>query len=587
MLNEKWNISFDRSNAGFLEVPADAGVFSLDRAGRINLDVVAGECCKPLTECVVYNEFELDDDGEIAFGFGADWWCEIYLNGEKVFSNLNSDTGNNAHSFTPNDNYFSCNGKKGRNLLAVMIRRGSAGSWYFAFGKKDIFAIDPVYPCTILVNPEKITGTVKCMNAVNNGPIKERNDQCRGNMRYWKAAKIPFARNHDAAFCASYGGEHSVDIQAIFPDFSKDVNDPASYDFTLTDRYILQTLEGGTETFYRLGSKIEHLPKKYGTCVPADFQKWAEICEHIIRHYNEGWADGFEYNIRYWEIWNEPDLNADDEKDKKTWQGTEKEFFELYKVAACHLKKCFPALKIGGPALAWNFMWAQRFLASLTENGRTPLDFFSWHCYTVNPSSIGGKSNDVREMLDRYGYTDTESILNEWNYVRNWTDQFIYSIQQIIGLKGAVFTASCMCSGQNSPLDMLMYYDARPCAFNGLFDFYTYAPLKGYYAFIAWSKLVELGKTIAVDTGEKKGIYAVGAADGEGKCGLLLCRYFEEDDLPADLPLTIDVGGRDLSGAKLFLLDEERNLEEVPVTLDAAGNMTLAMKANTVAYLEF
>ena len=57
-----------------------------------------------------------------------------------------------------------------------------------------------------------------------------------------------------------------------------------------------------TKVFYRLGSKIEHNRKKYGTLVPKDPHKWAVICEHIIRHYNEGWADGFHLNMQYWEI---------------------------------------------------------------------------------------------------------------------------------------------------------------------------------------------------------------------------------------------------------------------------------------------
>ncbi len=36
-------------------------------------------------------------------------------------------------------------------------------------------------------------------------------------------------------------------------------------------------------------------------------------------HYNEGWAHGFELGIKYWGIWNEPDLDADDAIYKKTW----------------------------------------------------------------------------------------------------------------------------------------------------------------------------------------------------------------------------------------------------------------------------
>ena len=74
-------------------------------------------------------------------------------------------------------------------------------------------------------------GNVKIMHAVNNGPHVSRGDQARGNQDTYRAARIPYARVHDAAFHAQYGGEHCVDINAIFPNFDADVNDEASYDF--------------------------------------------------------------------------------------------------------------------------------------------------------------------------------------------------------------------------------------------------------------------------------------------------------------------------------------------------------------------
>ena len=39
----------------------------------------------------------------------------------------------------------------------------------------------------------------------------------------------------------------------------------------------------GTRVFFRLGQTIESGPKKYGTFPPKDFEKWARICEHVIR----------------------------------------------------------------------------------------------------------------------------------------------------------------------------------------------------------------------------------------------------------------------------------------------------------------
>ncbi|MBQ3005118.1 MAG: hypothetical protein IJD88_04230, partial [Clostridia bacterium] len=190
----------------------------------------------------------------------------------------------------------------------------------------------------ISIDFTKETGKIKPMHAVNNGPKKARESQSRGNFDKWVEIGIPYARNHDASIEYSYGGEHIVDIIAIFPDFDADVNDPASYDFHLTDEYLQTTLEAGTKIFYRLGNKIEHWSKKYGTVKPKDYKKWAQICEHIIMHYNEGWADGYHWDIEYWEIWNEPDLREDGAAHKETWGGTKAEFFDFYEIAAKHLK---------------------------------------------------------------------------------------------------------------------------------------------------------------------------------------------------------------------------------------------------------
>ena len=198
----------------------------------------------------------------------------------------------------------------------------------------------------IKVEFDKKIGKVKPMHAVNNGPdYRMGADETYSNINLFRAAGIPYVRNHDASYYATYGGEHTVDVHAIFPDFSKDPYDEASYDFPITDEYTKSIVYGGSKVFYRLGSKIEHNIKKYGTLPPKDFNKWAVICEHIIRHYTEGWANGFNFDIEYWEIWNEPDLDPDDSNNKRTWGGTAAQFYELYKITAKHLKEKISAFK--------------------------------------------------------------------------------------------------------------------------------------------------------------------------------------------------------------------------------------------------
>lgn len=375
----------------------------------------------------------------------------------------------------------------------------------------------------VKLNFNNITGKIKPMHAVNNGPKRATKEQSRGNFDTFAELKIPYVRNHDASFCAAYGGEHTVDVHAIFPDFNKNPYDPASYDFALTDDYTQTIIDAGSKVFYRLGSKIEHWRKKYGTIVPADFYKWAVICEHIIMHYNEGWADGFHHNIEYWEIWNEPE-GISQTGDTPNWSGTFEQFYDFYEEVSLHLKKRFPKLKIGGPAVtsAYTQPFMDGFAKALTKNDRKlPLDFYSYHSYTTDPYEIGRSAQEARKYLDDIGYTETELILNEWNYVENWTEKFVDSILAIIGMRGAAFTAACMSIAQKSPLDMFMYYDARiDTAFNGLFDLYTLRPLHTYYVFKMFSDLYEIHNE-AESVSDDREIFVTAASNGKQKAAMI------------------------------------------------------------------
>ncbi len=412
-------------------------------------------------------------------------------------------------------------------------------------------------------------GKIKPMHSVNNGPAyKFTQDQRVTNMPAYKAAGIPYARTHDASFFATYGGPHTVDVHMIFPDFSKDPEDPASYDFTLTDEYMKVIGLAGTKVFYRLGSRIEHEIKKYGTLPPADFHKWAVICEHIIRHMNEGWADGHNLGIEYWEIWNEPDLNWDspDPVMKKCWGGTKEQFFEMYGIAAKHLKKCFPNLKIGGPAVSYPMTdWTREFLGYVSEQS-APLDFFSWHLYSQTPDFVISIEKQVRELLNEFGFEKSESILNEWNYVKDWNgDDWEYTLKSEKGIKGAAFTAAVMEASQSAPLDNLMYYDARPCAMNGLFstDLVTKV-LKGYYPFYMFNKLYELGTQVKSVTDDEYHVFAC-AAKGNGKYAVMVTHFNNDDSAPeTEVKLTLhNIGINAPCRICYYLLDDNHDCKLV------------------------
>ncbi len=437
----------------------------------------------------------------------------------------------------------------------------------------------------VSVNYTNAVGKIKPMNAVNNGPVYTKNaDQNMGNMQDYKAANIPYARTHDASFFSRYGGDHSVDVHLIFRNFDADPTDPANYDFRLTDEYMETIMAAGTEVYYRLGSKIEHESVKYGTLPPKDFKKWAVICEHIIAHMNEGWADGHHYGIKYWEIWNEPDGSADDAPyvQHKTWGGTREQFYDLYEITAKHLRECFgDTIKIGGPALCWvNEPWIRPFFERVRDR-KIPLDFFSWHRYCPDMAGVLSNVRLANKLFREYGLDNVESHLNEWNYVRSFCgEDWRYSLKQEASIKGGAFVAAVMSVCQNEPVDMLMYYDARPCGMNGLFKSYTYEKLKGYYAIATWGELLAMGTQCEATT-DIPDLYVTAAKGEDGKTMTVLTYYTDNDAaLPKTFTLKIDGAGKE--EFTLSLLDESNDLTPVALLCADEGRITVTMQANTL-----
>ena len=93
------------------------------------------------------------------------------------------------------------------------------------------FAAEPAATAIVTVDVAHEVGSIKPMNAVNNGPSvkKPGGDQKNGNFEDYKALRIPFARTHDSVNCVP-GGAHTCDITAVFPDFNADEKIPESSD---------------------------------------------------------------------------------------------------------------------------------------------------------------------------------------------------------------------------------------------------------------------------------------------------------------------------------------------------------------------
>lgn len=365
---------------------------------------------------------------------------------------------------------------------------------------------------TVKVDFAEKIGRFKPVHGVNNGPYSLASATER-MQRFHREAGFPFVRLHDVPL--AYAAPYAVDISAIFPCVDADPDDPKNYTFAKTDAVISAIITNGAQVIYRLGQSIEHR-EKYHTNPPKDFAAWARVCVNIVRHYNEGWAGGFRYGIKRWEIWNEPDI-------KPCWTGTRQQFFDLYVAAAKALKAHDATLMIGGPAVTGPYAnIVQPFLAYCREQ-KAPLDFFSWHCYAARPEDVIKAAIQAQKVLDEAGFTQAESYCTEWREMRDWawrrwadTKTGAADIDalwaELNGPQGMVFCAAVMMKLQDTPIDIANFYTGDTLPKWGMFDLHGY-PHKLYQAFPAYNELYKVGNRVKVEAKLESALMEAGVSD--------------------------------------------------------------------------
>ncbi|MBQ9117423.1 MAG: hypothetical protein IJY04_10400 [Clostridia bacterium] len=413
-------------------------------------------------------------------------------------------------------------------------------------------------------------GRIKPMHGIGQPPITGLSNSL---FHYLGRAGIPYSRLHDVG--GWMGGGLYVDIPNLFRDFSADETDPSSYDFAFTDKIIEGLVKAGCQPYFRLGVTIEnqHLVRSYRIFPPADFEKWARICEHVIRHYNEGWADGFHFGIVYWEIWNEPDDCYTNET-AAMWKGTPEEYYRLYSVTARHLKGCFgDSIKVGGYGHCGVYEYAKdkelcgidgedEYIYDFTISfmhgffkyqceTKAPIDFFSWHVYdnchesTKNDIKVIREHAEyVRSILDKYGYKDAEHHLNEWNLN---TDK--YHRDSPIG---AAKTLGFMLMMQNTSVDLMCFYDGGVgfSDYRALINPDTGHPYRSYYALSMFNSLYRLGEQRLAES-DRDGVFVCAAAKRR-RGGILIA------NTTADRVVTeIGISNFSVGESQILRIDEE------------------------------
>jgi len=374
------------------------------------------------------------------------------------------------------------------------------------------------------VDAGKVTGTIRSFQGLN-GPPSPLMAGLPSLVPQYKSLRVNQVRTHDfmgpteidSQFDAGNGSltwlipdsvERAGVVKAgnasiLFPNRGADPELPESYSFGPTDRVLAAIRASGAEIYYRIG-------RSWGANInpPEDFAKFSSVVKHIAMHYNQGWANGFDYGIRYWEFWNEPD--------GLFWSGTPEQFYSLYEKTARALKSVDPALKVGGDGKAFPYddgPYREGFIDYCAKH-KLPLDFYSWHTYadfSADPYDAVRLAKQIRDILDAHGFPGAESILSEWNLSPDFTD---YAKATLQGVDNAAYIGAVLSYFQDAPINHAQFYRGD-AAWMGLFDRQGQY-FKTAHAFEAMGKMLDTPQRLSVIGTDTFGFAAIAGRSSDG-----------------------------------------------------------------------
>lgn len=284
-------------------------------------------------------------------------------------------------------------------LIPVLVAKNGT-AW---FDDISIVELTDTSAKQLSVNLNQLTGkTINTFGGINSGPLNTIT-----NLDYsvkYQEMGVNFIRTHDVPGDA-------CDISRIFPDFNKSPFDSTAYNFGLADTVIKAMKLLNADVLFRFGESGSNDPNKYNP--PVDYDKWAQVCVQIVKHYNQGWNKGFNYNIKHFEIYNEPDIPV-------LWKGTHQDYIRLYRITSKKLKAYDPSLKIIGPVTSssiYGFMLLEEFMDSV-QTYNLPVDYISYHHYnTLNPYNFKLVNDTIHKLMAKYGLSNLKTMVTEWSSV--------------------------------------------------------------------------------------------------------------------------------------------------------------------------
>jgi hypothetical protein len=156
--------------------------------------------------------------------------------------------------------------------------------------------------------------------------------------------------------------------------------------------------------------------------LPRNFDDYAKYCARIVSYYNRGsFVDDAgrtvtspfgPLGIKYWEIWNEPDINDVGGGDVAVM--TPDEYARLFATVAPAMRAVDPSIKIGGPNTVADYEDTLSYVHALLGTGAT-VDFLAMHQYQAGPGMPDGESFRATAAIVNRPTTTLPIVISESN----------------------------------------------------------------------------------------------------------------------------------------------------------------------------
>ena len=368
----------------------------------------------------------------------------------------------------------------------------------------------------ITVDADQQTGKIKSFQGAHYDPGQEGSATSKAYIELG----VDMVRTHDIDGTQGDGRGIIYNIVPKYFDTDEevDLNDPSSYDFVELDKVIDNILATGSEVYFRFGASQNDDNKfpEEGTAEWTQYlQDLTTMAEHIVMHYDFGWADGYYNTLDYFEIWNEPDL-------QDFWPNTANQYYEMYNSISKAVEKLEPTLPIGGPTLTTlndDDGIEESFIKYVKENN-CPLDFYAYHFYPSNncdPYDYSRWAYHLHNMLADYGYGDIPMILSEYGTVLFNPNAF-----SMADSAEASYLASLMMYLQDTPVEKANIYN-RLIKTN---EDGSAEITKTGYGYKAMGEMNDTENRLAVTGGDKNGMAVMaGINDRDDQINVLISNY--------------------------------------------------------------